>query len=108
MTRTAICLALAATLTLCGCGGGATLAPEAPPPERVEVRPPKPGPDYFWQQGRWVWRDGDAVYYWAGGGWVREREGLLWMPGTWRPVDKDGARVWEWVPDRWVRLNEDE
>lgn len=82
-------------------------APQAPPPERVETRPPKPGPDVFWQQGHWTWRESEGVYYWSQGGWAPEREGFLWMPGTWRPVDTGGARQWEWVPERWVDLKDE-
>lgn len=92
---------------LLGCGGGASVAPEPPPAERAEVRPPKPSPDHFWMQGHWVWRESDGVYYWAEGGWERERSGFLWLPGHWRPLDRDGKRLWEWVPEKWVRTEEE-
>ncbi len=42
-----------------------------PPPPRVERRPRAPGPDYAWEQGRWVW-SGER-YQWHGGGWVYMR-----------------------------------
>jgi hypothetical protein len=70
---------------------------EPPPPARVEVLPPQPGPAAVWIDGEWTWRRGHWAWLsgrWchppAGGAfspWVFERapDGRLWYtPGVWR------------------------
>ncbi|HEX8726337.1 MAG TPA: hypothetical protein VF737_13200 [Gemmatimonadaceae bacterium] len=40
-----------------------------PPPAPVEVIPPRPGVDYVWITGRWVWAAPAQEYEWAPGHW---------------------------------------
>lgn len=103
--RRGAALLLAAWLTACS---SPQLVTDPPPPERVEVRPPRPGPDHFWQSGHWSWDGSRRLWFWTSGGWERERPGWIWVAGHWRPVEADGGRAWEWVPERWVRLSERE
>jgi hypothetical protein len=43
-------------------------APYDPPPPPVEVMPPSPGPDYYWNDGYWNW--GPTGWFWIGGRWA--------------------------------------
>ena len=54
---------------------------EAPPPPRVEVIPPSPGPTYVWISGFWGWSGGH--YAWRPGYWSGVRIGYTWAPGHW-------------------------
>ena len=40
-----------------------------PPPAPVEVIPPRPGVDYVWITGRWMWAAPAQEYEWAPGHW---------------------------------------
>ncbi len=77
----------------------------APPPMRVEVRPPAPSVDFVWTPGYHVYRGG--AYAWTPGTWVRPpRAGVAWVepryvttggryylqPGRWDvPVERRGV-----------------
>ncbi len=41
-----------------------------PPPEPVEVIPPRPGVHYVWVKGHWMWRAPVEQYQWAPGHWL--------------------------------------
>ena len=41
-----------------------------PPPPRHCSRPACPGPDYIWQEGRWIWDDYIRDYAWEAGYWL--------------------------------------
>ncbi len=58
--------------------------PAAPPPNRVEVIPARPGPEHVWQGGHWAWRGGQQV----------------WLPGVWTPPPAPG---YGWQPPTWER-----
>jgi hypothetical protein len=76
----------------------------APPPMRVEERPPSPGVDFVWTPGYHVYRGG--AYAWTGGTWTRPPSaGVTWVepryvqtggryymqPGRWDvPVERRG------------------
>src|ERR1044071_8067425 len=71
-----------------GCGGylasgDVVYASYAPPPGRVEVIGPAPGPQYFWMDGNW--RCGGAAYHWVPGRWVVVAQSRLWRRGRWHP-----------------------
>ncbi len=44
---------------------------EAAPTAPSEAAPPRPGPDYMWIEGRWVWRAPAKKYEWQPGYWQR-------------------------------------
>jgi hypothetical protein len=69
--------------------------PVAPPPPRVEVMPPAPGPAYFWVAGHWRWEHGAHV--WVGGRWEGTRPGYLWAPAHWVAAGPN----WHYVPGQW-------
>lgn len=69
----------------------------APPPPKRIVRTIAPGPNYFWAQGHWKWRNSN--WYWANGYWAKKRPGRVWVGGHWV---KRGGR-WEWRPGHWRR-----
>ena len=72
-------------------------APAAPPPLRVEVRPPCPLPGAIWVVGHWFWSHGRWV--WVGGRWaLPPRAGVVWRGGVWLPVPGGGVRF---DPGRW-------
>jgi hypothetical protein len=50
----------------------------APPPVRIEVRPPSPGVEFVWTPGYYGWEGGR--YEWRGGSWVRPpHPGVTWI-----------------------------
>lgn len=69
-----------------GCGGylasgDVVYASYAPPPERVEIVGPAPGPGYLWIDGYWRW--GGASYDWVPGQWIVVEQGRHWQRGRW-------------------------
>ncbi|MBN3857455.1 MULTISPECIES: YXWGXW repeat-containing protein [unclassified Paraburkholderia] len=91
-------IVVAATLALAGTGAFAQtviIAPNAPPPPRVEhVPPPRAG--YAWDPGHWRWNHG--AYVWAPGHWQPVRVGYRWVPGHWIARGPN----WRWVPGHWA------
>jgi hypothetical protein len=74
------------------------VAPEAPPPPRVEVRPAPPRPDMVWQEGHWEWNPDRHTYSWIPGEFAEPpRPHAVWSPGHWQKRP-DG---WVWNPGRW-------
>ncbi len=69
----------------------------APPDPMLDVQPPRPGPQYRWIPGSYLWRNNE--WQWASGHWaLPPHQGLAWYPaiydtvtGTWT----DGY----WGPD---------
>ena len=54
---------------------------ERPPPAIVEVRPSRPGAEYFWVEGHHVHgRDG---WHWEHGHWDQRSHGYVWIEGRW-------------------------
>jgi hypothetical protein len=90
-------LLLAGLLSFAACGTKTVYVPIAPPQRRVEVKPARPGPEYAWQPGRWVWRSGRHV--WIAGHWTKAKGGRRWIPGHWRHT----PRGWVWQSGRWAR-----
>jgi len=69
---------------------------QEPPPPRVEVLSPSPGPAYVWQPGFWSFSDGRWI--WVPGRWVlRPNASTVWVRGHW---DRDDHR-WMWTPGHW-------
>jgi len=87
--------AVLASFLLPGCASPPLLVHVAPPAVRGEVRPPRPGPGYLWEPGRWEWREGRHV--WAAGHWIQGKPGRMWVPGHWRRL----GDAWTWEPGRW-------
>ena len=98
-TRSAIALALLATLSGCYIvparpyyGGeqrppvyaNEAPIPEGPPPPRDEVYGVAPALGWLWLGGYWGWNLGRHV--WIGGHWEAPRVGQYWVPHRWAPV----------------------
>lgn len=66
--------------------GGASVRPLGNAPYRGAVWI---GPEWRWQQGRYVHVPG----YWA----KPKRHGAIWVPGHW----KQSRRGYSWIPGRW-------
>lgn len=55
---------------------------DAPPPPRVERRKVRPGPDYVWVNGYWLYRGGRHV--WVAGHWTTPPRGHhVWIEPRW-------------------------
>ncbi len=75
---------------------GEIIVETAPPPLRVEVRPPCPVVGYVWTPGYWHWEGGHHI--WAAGRWVAPpRPGAVWVAPRW---ERAGAR-WRLHPGLW-------
>jgi len=70
----------------------------APPPMRVEVRPPPPSTSMVWQPGYWVLNGNQ--YTWVEGRYVQMRTGYAWRQPRWE--NRTGA--WVMVPGAWVAV----
>jgi len=67
---------------------------EAPPPPLTEtVVVERPGPDYVWIGGEWVW---NGRWFWRAGYWSFHPGGI-WVEGGW----SRGPRGWYHSPGRW-------
>ncbi|MGH7144624.1 MAG: hypothetical protein ACREJ2_10940 [Planctomycetota bacterium] len=76
-------------------GEGEIVIREAPPPPRQEYMTRRPGEDYVWIPGRWVW---NHHWDWVRGHWVRRpRHGAEWVPAHW---DRE-PRGWVYRPGHW-------
>ncbi|MGE0259586.1 MAG: hypothetical protein AB7T18_12615 [Alphaproteobacteria bacterium] len=74
------------------------VAPEAPPPPRVEVRPAPPQPGMVWMEGHWEWNPQTHTYAWISGKFAEPpRPRAVWSPGHWQQRP-DG---WVFTPGRW-------
>jgi len=74
------------------------IAPEAPPPPRVEVRPEPPRPGMAWREGHWEWNPDRRTYGWTPGEFAEPpRPRAVWSPGHWQQRP-DG---WVYTPGRW-------
>jgi hypothetical protein len=74
------------------------IAPEPPPPPRVEARPEPPRPGMVWQDGHWEWNPRTKTYGWMPGEFAAPPQPrAVWSPGGWhkRP---DG---WVWTAGHW-------
>lgn len=72
-------------------GGPEVVVRSQPPPERGEVIPMSPGPDFIWVRGHWVWRH--EHWEWFNGHWDRVSEpGRVWVSGQW--VARGNGWVW--------------
>ncbi|MEJ0015767.1 MAG: hypothetical protein WDN25_04225 [Acetobacteraceae bacterium] len=76
------------------------IAPNAPPPPRVETIPPPPSVEarvMYWRPGHWAW---DGVNWnWAPGQYVqRPTPQAVWEPGHWAQQPTGG---YVWVDGRW-------
>ncbi len=74
------------------------IAPEAPPPPRVEVRPQPPRPGMAWMEGHWEWSPQTHTYRWVAGEFAEPpRPRAVWSPGQWQQRP-DG---WVFTPGHW-------
>ncbi len=72
------------------------VAPEVPPPARVESVPERPSADHVWVAGYWTRWNGQ--WAWVDGRFVpRPSPGAAWTAGRW---EARGSR-WGWIPGRW-------
>jgi len=71
---------------------------QAPPPPVTEtVVVARPGPDYVWIDGEWVWNDG---WIWVGGHWgYPPYPSAVWVGGGWY----HGPHGWYHAPGHWRR-----
>jgi|HubBroStandDraft_2_1064218.scaffolds.fasta_scaffold276565_2 hypothetical protein len=76
------------------------IAPNAPPPTRVETIPPPPSAEaqmMYWRPGHWMWDAGNWV--WAPGEYVqRPAPQAVWEPGHWLQQPTGG---YVWVDGHW-------
>jgi len=76
------------------------IAPNAPPPARVEAIPPPPNAEsqlMYWRPGRWAWNGG--AWEWSGGQYVeRPAPQAVWEPGHWVQQPSGG---YVWMDGRW-------
>ena len=76
------------------------IAPNAPPPPRVETIPPPPSVEaqvMYWRPGRWAWAGGN--WQWTPGEYVqRPAPQAVWEPGHWTPQPNGG---YVWVDGQW-------
>jgi hypothetical protein len=74
------------------------IAPEAPPPPRVEVRPEPPRPGMIWMEGHWEWTPEKRTFGWIPGEFAAPPQPrATWSPGHWQKRP-DG---WVWAPGHW-------
>lgn len=96
MIKKVISTALFSAVLAVGIADAQVVVRAAPPPMRVERRPPRPGPRYAWIDGYYRW-DGRA-YVWVPGYWtVPPRPRAVWVPGRW----VRHRRGWVYVEGRW-------
>jgi hypothetical protein len=70
---------------------------EAPPPVRREVIIERPGPDYVYIRGHWIYGR-NRGYAWVPGQWVRpEGRRHAWVDGRW-VHDRSG---WYYIEGHW-------
>jgi hypothetical protein len=76
------------------------IAPNAPPPPRVETIPQSPSAEaqvMYWQPGHWMWNG--ANWEWASGQYVqRPAPQAVWQPGHWAQQPSGG---YVWVDGHW-------
>jgi len=76
------------------------IAPNAPPPPRVETIPPPPNAEsqlMYWRPGRWAWNGGS--WEWSSGQYVeRPAPQAVWEPGHWVQQPSGG---YVWTDGRW-------
>lgn len=74
---------------------------KTPPPELIEEIPPeeKPeGDDVAWIPGYWAWDDERNGYLWISGTWRVPPPGREWMAGYWR----DTGDGFQWISGYWA------
>ena len=72
------------------------IAPEPPPPMRMERRMERPGPRYMWIPGYWD-RQGDR-WEWLSGRWEEPNQrGSRWI----RPQYRQDGGAYRYEPGRW-------
>jgi hypothetical protein len=74
---------------------GAEIDVAPPPPQVVEVPPPRVG--FVWAPGYWNWNGHQHV--WVGGRWIGERAGYHWAPDRW---EQHNGR-WRLAKGHWER-----
>jgi hypothetical protein len=79
----------------------ARLVVSVPPPAPVDEVPPRePYPGAVWMSGYWDYRIDLGRHVWIAGHWAAPpREGVVYMPPTWR---SDGRGRWYRVSGRWM------
>ena len=61
------------------------------------ARPARPGENYIWRDGGWVWSRQTHAYRQRDGDWVMTNRGRTYRQGYWK-TNKRGSY---WVPGRW-------
>lgn len=66
-------------------------------PAYIEVvRPPRPGNNFIWIEGGWIWSNRDRTYRQRDGYWARPDHRRPYTKGYW----KRSPRGYHWVPGR--------
>lgn len=77
--------------------GPVMIAPEAPPPDQVEVVGVAPYPDAYWIGGSWRWNN---RWVWSAGYWGRRPHAdAVWEHDSWR--QHEGYHGWHHHEGRW-------
>jgi hypothetical protein len=72
-------------------------AHQAPPPDRPETPPARPGPQYLWVSGHQSWDGND--FQWHAGQWAVPPTGYhTWTVGRW---EQSGSNNWVYVEGQW-------
>jgi len=99
--RSHLSTALAATAVLCTAGFAnaqtVVIAPDAPPPVRVETIPAAPATTMAWQAGHWNWSG--SQWEWTPGQYVVPPQQMaVWDPGHWVQQPTGG---YAWMEGHW-------
>ena len=92
MRKLLLVCSVLAVLALAGCYAGVVATR---PPDVTYARPVRPGKEWVWTSGDWIWSGGK--YHWREGRWQQARQGYAWKSGYWEKVH-DGYR---WKKGRW-------
>jgi len=79
------------------CGPRVVYVRTAPPPPKVETKPPRPSANAVWVPGHWKWNGRE--YVWISGHWELHPKGAVWVPGHWKRT----PHGWKWVPGHWKK-----
>ena len=105
---TAAMLAMPGVIMTSGCETPPPPVADVPPPRdppKQNVKPPKPGPDYFWVEGHHQYVPDQKLYKWIPGRWERARRGYRFYPAGYRVVE--GGK-YQYNPERWEPIPTEE
>ncbi len=59
----------------------------------------RPGDNYFWINGTWLWDENKNKYLWQHGQWIQTRPGFQYTHGKWIKI----GNGWKWQNGYWLR-----